>query len=253
MNILKFCFLFLFLFSTICQSSTVTIRADEWFPINGIPDSAEPGYMIEIAQMIMADHGHTIEYRIMPWKRSVKQVRAGSFDCVVGAYKEDAPDFLFPDDSWGSIASSFYVKKGSDWFYKGIESLKSVKMGVIGGYAYSDEFDKYIKESKDSSMVQVLNANNALEQNIKKMLKGRIDVVVESHLVMEAKLKKMGVSNEVAFAGELVAAESMYIACSPARSTSKEYVKYFSEGIKKLRSSGKLKQILDKYGLKDWK
>jgi len=253
MNSLKYCFLFLLFFSTICHSSTVTIRADEWYPINGIPDSDKPGYMIEIAQMIMAEHGHTVEYRIMPWKRSVQQVRDGSFDCVVGAYKEDAPDFLFPDDAWGSIASSFYVKKGSDWLYKGMESIKSVKVGVIGGYAYSDTFDEYILESKGSSMVQVINANNALEQNIKKMLKGRIDVVLESHLVMEAKLKTMGLSNEVAFAGELVAAEDMYIACSPARSTSKEYTKYFSEGIRKLRSSGKLKQILDKYGLKDWK
>jgi len=31
------------------------------------------------------------------------------------------------------------------------------------------------------------NANNVLEQNIKKLLKGRIDIVIESHLIMEAK------------------------------------------------------------------
>jgi len=253
MNFLKFVILCFFLFSTICQSSTVTIRADEWYPINGIPDSENPGYMIEIAQIILAEHGHTVEYRVMPWKRSVQQVREGSFDCVVGAYKEDAPDFLFPNDSWGSIGSSFYVKKGKNWRYKGMESIKSIKVGVIGGYAYSDKFDEYIKESKGSSNIQVINSNNALEQNIKKMMKGRIDAVLESHLVMEAKLKTMGLSTEVISAGELVAPEAMYIACSPARSSSKEYVRYFSEGIKSLRASGKLKQILNKYGLKDWK
>jgi len=243
---------FIFLFSSVSHANTITIRADEWYPINGIPDSDKPGYMIEIAQVILAEHGHDVEYRVMPWKRSIQQVREGSFDCVVGAYKEDAPDFVFPDSEWGAIASSFYVKKGVDWRYSGMESIKAVKVGVIGGYAYSEEFDEYVKENKSTAKVQVINANNALEQNIKKLIKGRIDVVLESHLVMEAKLKTMGLSDEVVIAGELVAAEKMYIACSPARSTSKEYAKFFSEGIKALRASGQLKKILDKYGLKDW-
>jgi polar amino acid transport system substrate-binding protein len=242
----------IFLLSTLSHANTVTIRADEWYPINGVPDAKKPGYMIELAQVILAKHGHTVEYRSMPWERSLKEVRRGSFDCVVGAYKEDAPDFIFPDVAWGSIESSFYVKNETAWRYTGIDSVKKVVMGSIGGYAYSEELDKYIEQNKGKGKVQVINANNALEQNIKKLLKGRLDTVIESHLVMEAKLKSMGATDKVKSAGILVKAENMYIACSPAKSTSKEYAKLFSEGIKELRASGKLKEILDKYGLKDW-
>ncbi len=252
MNTIKLLLAAAFLLATLSHANTVTIRADEWYPINGIPGAENPGYMIELAQVILAKHGHTVEYRSMPWERSLKEVRRGSFDCVVGAYKEDAPDFIFPDASWGSIESTFYVKNETSWRYTNMGSIKNIVIGSIGGYAYSEEFDKYIEQNKGKGKVQVINANNALEQNIKKLLSGRIGAVIESHLVMEAKLKSMGATDKVKSAGILVKAESMYIACSPAKSTSKEYVKLFSEGIKELRTSGKLKDILDKYGLKDW-
>lgn len=252
MNIIKLLLATVFLLSTLSHANTVTIRADEWYPINGVPGAKNPGYMIELAQVILAKHGHTVEYRSMPWERSLKEVRRGSFDCVVGAYKEDAPDFIFPDNAWGSIESTFYVKNETAWRYTNMDSLKNIVIGAIGGYAYSEEFDEYIKQNKGKGKVQVINANNALEQNIKKLLKGRIDVVIESHLVMEAKLKSMKATDKVKSAGVLVEAENMYIACSPAKSTSKEYVKLFSDGIKELRTTGKLKEILGKYGLKDW-
>lgn len=44
-----------------------------------------------------------------------------------------------------------------------------------------------------------------------------------------------------------------YIACSPAKESSKVLMKLVDEGTDKLRQSGELQKILDKYGLKDWK
>tara|TARA_R110001592_G_scaffold7032_3_gene39492 strand:+ start:29766 stop:30533 length:768 start_codon:yes stop_codon:yes gene_type:complete len=235
-------------------AETITIRADEWFPINGEPKSEKPGYMIEIANLIASKHGANIDYKTMPWLRSLSKVREGNFDCVVGAFTDDAPDFIFPQEEWGIIESTFYVKKGSKWRYEGVESLKSIKIGSIGGYAYGDDLDAYIEANKSSSAVQVVNANNALEQNIKKLQAGRVDAVIEAHLVMNAKLKDMGISqDEFISAGLLGEANKMYIACSPAKESSKKYTKWFSEGIQMLRDSGKLQAILDKYGLKDWK
>lgn len=74
--------------------------------------------MIELAQRIAAEAGHQIDYKIMPWERSVLKVRRGDFDCVVGAYKEDSPDFIFPDSAWGVDESHFSAKKGSTWRYE---------------------------------------------------------------------------------------------------------------------------------------
>jgi polar amino acid transport system substrate-binding protein len=243
----------LFILSSNLLAKSVSIRADEWFPINGVPGASSPGYMIELAQIILKEHGYTVDYQVSPWERSLYDVRKGNADCVVGAFTEDAPDFIFPKESWGKIESTFYVKKGTTWKYEGIKSLMSAKVGTIGGYAYSEEFDAYVVTNSNSPRVQVIKGNNALENNINKLLSGRIDTLIESHLVMMAKLKDMGKSSDIMAAGLLAPADDMYIACSPAKANSKELVQWFSDGLTKLRDSGELQKLLNKYGLKDWK
>jgi polar amino acid transport system substrate-binding protein len=231
----------------------LSIRADVWFPINGLPNSDKPGYMIEMASIIMKKHGREVDYRTMPWERSLDQVRKGNFDCVVGAYKDDAPDFLFPELPWGRIETLFYTKHDSNWTYTGIDSLPSISIGTIGGYAYSEEFDAYVEQNKSTSKVQVINANNALEQNIKKLLAGRIDALVESDLVLEAKLQEMGLEDQLKPAGQLIGTTEMYIACSPDKKGMNDIVQQLNDGLIQLRDRGELKPILTKYGLKDWK
>jgi polar amino acid transport system substrate-binding protein len=238
--------------STQAYSDTVSIRADNWFPMNGDPKSATPGYMIELATRIFGDAGHTVDYRTMPWERAVKSVREGEFDCVVGAYPEDAPDFIYPKASWGLDEAAFYVKKNEAWRYTGLESLSTIKLGLVGGYAYDEAFDNYIKENNKGNY-QFIKGDNALENNIKKILAGRLTATVESPLVMLAKLKEMGHQGEIVEAGKLGEPSDMYIACSPAKKSSKALINLVDEGTSQLRQSGELQKILDKYGLKDWK
>ena len=49
------------------------------------------------------------------------------------------------------------------------------------------------------------------------------------------------------------AATEMYIACSPAKEGMQEIVEQLNEGLIELRANDKLKPLLTKYGLKDWK
>jgi len=237
--------------AAIGNADTITIRADSWYPINGEPGSEKPGYMIEMARKILGDAGHSVDYRLMPWERALAEVRQGNIDCVVGAYIEDAPDFVYPTESWGMDESAFYVKKGETWRYTGLDSLASVKLGLIGGYAYDDAFDQYVQSHPD--VVQYVKGDNALENNIKKIMGGRITATVESPLVMRAKLKDMGLQADIISAGNLGEPSDMYIACSPAKPSSKALVELIDAGTQNLRASGELKDILDNYGLTDWK
>jgi polar amino acid transport system substrate-binding protein len=76
--------------------------------------------------------------------------------------------------------------------------------------------------------------------------------VVESKYVVSAKLKEMGLMNEVISAGQLGEEEPMYIACSPAKESSKQIIRWIDEGTRKLRESGRLSEIMSRYGLTDW-
>jgi|TARA_B110000116_G_C16797647_1_gene567876 polar amino acid transport system substrate-binding protein len=241
------------LIPSMAMAETVSIRADQWLPFNGMPDSSDPGYMIELADIILSDHGLTMDYKPMLWLRSLEAVRKGKIDCVVGAFIDDAPDFIFPEESWGYSVDTFYVKNDSTWNYDGIESLRDVKLGIIGGYAYSPELDVYIEKYRSTAKIHSINTNNALENHIKMLANGRVDVVVEIDVVMEAKLEKMGASDKIRTAGTTQNPGNLYIACSPVKDSSKKYAQLFSAGIQKLRLSGELSVILAKYGLQDWK
>jgi polar amino acid transport system substrate-binding protein len=252
------------------SAETISIRSDEWYPINADTTTEKPGYMIEIAQHILNKHNYTLDYQIMPWERSITEVRQGSHDCIVGTDKNEVPDFIFPSNPWGEVDIKLYVKKSSTWKYTDLDSLKSIRMGVIGGYSYSDEIDNYILQSqeakktrntKDNSFlpvihphaVQITQGNNALEQNIKKLLNNRIDVLIASSLIMNVKLKSMEVANQIKTASDNNSAQPIYIACSPAKDNSKKITEWFSNGIDEMRSSGELATILKKYAIKDWK
>ena len=250
-TLLKTCLL-LVITLNVANADTVTIRADEWYPVNGGEKSAQPGYMIEIAKEILMKNGHSLDYQTLPWVGSIAMVRKGTYDCVVGADASDAPDFLFSKNTWGKIKPVMYVKQGDTWRYGGIPSLSNKQLGIIGSYAYSDELDQYIANHKDSHKVQEVKADKALRQNIGKLLSGRIDVLVEFDLIMEAKLAELNFSDKVIAAGDVTQGESLYIACGPNKASSAKYIELFSNGLTKMRENGQLQSILDKYGLQDW-
>lgn len=241
----------IFLFCSQVSARTITIAADTWFPINGDPESATPGYMIELATLILAHSGHRVDYKVMPWKRAVLLTRKGDIDCVVGAYKTDTRDFIFPETHWGLDNPSFYVAKNEAWKYEGPKSLDKISFGVIGGYLYGEPIDSYV-QANELENVFVSKGEDGLEQNIKKILLGRMTATLESELVMQAKLKEMSLAGELVNAGPLGDPVPMYIACSPLKPFSQSIVDQVDAGTKELRESGALEELMNKYGLTDW-
>lgn len=235
-------------------ADTVTLRADEWYPYNGDPDAERPGYMIELARKIWGDAGYHVDYRLMPWERALEATRDGSIDCVVGVTPDEAPDFIFPEEPQGSSAPHMYVARNSSWNYQGIDSLKDVRLGVIGGYAYDmGELDAYIAEQQLSpGRVQVMKGNNALEQNIRKLLTGRIDVLAESPSVMATKMMEMDLGDQIRDAGSIGEPVLIYIGCTPTTPRSFELGRLLSAGIRAMRQEGSLSELLGRYNLTDW-
>lgn len=251
--------LFVF-FSVGVHADTITIKSDEWCPFNCEPGSDSPGYMIEVARIIFQKAGHTLIYENMPWSRSIVQARKGNIDAIPGATKGEVPDFIFPEEEFGASMTYFFVKKGNPWKYTDVNSLAQVRIGVQEDYEYGPVVDEYIEKNKNSMRVQAVKSEDPVTLNLKKLLKGKIDAFPEDKLVFLYNAKTMGVLDQVEEVGviptesrEDFEATKVYIAFSPANPKSKEYAQVLSDGIKKMRASGELQKILDKYGLKDWK
>jgi polar amino acid transport system substrate-binding protein len=231
----------------------ITLRADVWEPYNGEPDSAKPGYMIEVAKAIFTKAGLTVDYQCKgwTWERSIEEASKGRIDAIVGAAMDDAHDFIFPEETFINQQMTFFVKKGNTWRYKGINSIQNIKLGVISGYAYEDGIDAYIEKNIDKGNIQAIKNANALELNIKKLDAGRIDATIEDASVFTMKAASLGMNGKFEEAGVVGAPDNITIAFSPAKESSKKYAEILSKGLKEMRASGELKKILEKYGLKE--
>lgn len=249
-------FILLFILSGLgnIQAETISIVADEWPPFNGKAGSDNEGYMIDIAREVFKEKGIQVDYKNIPWKRALKEVRSGSFTSVVGASKSDAEGFIFPGEELTRNYLAFYVLKENDWKYENPASVNSISIGVIGGYDYRKWLNNYIKSHKNNyAKVQIMHGQSPLMKNLNKLLYKRIDVVVDNEAAIRSVAKKMGILSKIKPAGYGKKASYCYIAFSPALEKSGTYAEILSEGIRKMRTSGKLQKILDRYGLIDWK
>lgn len=249
-------FLLLSIFSAnFLLADVITLRADEWCPYNCQPDSQNPGFVVEIAKEVFSKAGHTVEYKLLPWKRTLQQVIDGTYVGAIGTGATDAKErgLIIPSVEQGYSGNVFVTKKENPWKYEGVESLASVKIGIISGYSYGEKIDKYIESAKDKpDMVQIVSGDDALTINLKKLDAGKIDVVIDDKAVLMLKIRELGMQDKIKIAGEDEAAP-IYIGFSPKNPKSKEYAELLAKGTEELRKSGKLKEILAKYGLEDWK
>jgi len=250
--LLSLCLLLLLTVSA--GAETITIRADNWPPFNGNPKDAKAGYMIEVLREIYGPLGNKIDYQLMSWDDSLTSVRKGEFNAVVGASHDDAADFVFPQESFGTSENTFFVLGKSNWVYNEMGSLGKIKLGVIEDYAYSDELDSYIKANKKGGKVVISRGEEALALLINKLQTGKVDVIVEDASVMLYALMKLGIPpGQIKAAGSPLDSQDLFVAFTPGNPKSKGYAQQFDEGLHKLRASGKLQQILTRYNLSDWK
>ena len=237
-------------FFTAAGAQTLSIRADQWMPMNGDPGAPRPGFAIEILHAIFRPMGIRIDYQLDSWSRSVRLARNGDIDCIVGVYRGEAPDLLFPQQPLAFDETAFYVAAGSDWRYQGVDSLSGERVGVIDGYSYGDVVDDWLASDAGQASVAVVYGLQPLRRNLRKLLAGRLDVIIESPFVMEAMIRELRLSGAITEAGRIESPPTpLYLACSPARETSARYLSEFDDGMAMLRESGELARIMARYGL----
>ena len=226
----------------------ITIRADEWCPYNCVPGTPKPGVLIEIANIVFEEAGHKVKYDTMPWSRAIALTRQGKFDAIVGAYIDDAPDFVFPGIPLAHAIDAFYTLHGSTWTYQGIESLRTAEIGVIKDYSYGEKMDAYFKERKGKS-VWYAAGDTPLKDLIRMMDAKRVDVLIANRWVIGNHFQRHGIQAKQYREAGVVSLENVYIAFSPVKQSSKIYADILTKGLKDLKKTGTLKRLLTSYGI----
>ena len=231
------------LFSFAAHAATITAAQDPWAPFVQ-KDASSPGVSVEIIVEAFKTQGHTVDFKIMPWSRSLEEVKAGRVDVLVATwYTEDRTSYLKYSDPYLENSLKFIKRSGDSFEYNGIDSLKGKTVGIVRNYGYGDEFlnAKTFKKPESNDFVS----------NAKKLTAKRIDLTLEDELVAKSTLSNAGMNlSDFAFTNNALSVNPLHVTMGLANPNHSEYINAFNKGLAEIKSNGTFDKILARYGIK---
>ena len=213
----------------------------DWAPHYG-PSLPEKGLTTAVVRAAFKAGGHNAEVEFIPWERSLKEVREGLHDIVMGAYynEERAQTFhmsdpIYPLDLVMVARPGLGVKK-----YQSLSELRKYKIGISRGYANSKEFDAADYLDKYPATTPTLN--------IRKLFRGRIDLAVMNYDLFRysAKLEGFCVGN-VEFLDPPLDTLYLHIMASRKVGDGGKIINDFNKGLKAIKDSGEYLRIFARF------
>lgn len=236
--------IFIFFMLSLCllgQNEKIVLVTDPWEPFYG-PDLGNKGYISEIAKEAFGRMGYDLEIEFVPWKRALEESREGRYDGILGGfYNEERTKYFMYSDSISSANMRFFSRKGNKIEYNSLNDLIGYKIGVIRGYFYSSEFD-------NAGFLQKDEINN-VEQNIQKIIHGRIDLFIASEEVVYwlLKTKLNEYRDEIVPLGPVYVTNDLYIIISKKSKYPKKIVEDFNNGLEQIKKDGTFNIIMEKH------
>jgi len=237
------------------QAETLRFATINYCPFTCDPalENGREGVLTEVLRAALEPAGITLELTMLPFLRAIQETQQGKYDGMVVANHELAPELVYPDAPTLRQHVAFLVKAGETWTYAGIDSLRTMKIGIVEGYSYADaDLNAYLKEhQKDASKIVLLHGQNTTEQGIQMLLKDRFTLYLEGAYSAQYVLMKLGLQDQVAIVGYSTGAFDDFTAFASQHPKARQYAALLSQAIKEMTASGKLKEILQKYGIRE--
>lgn len=227
------------------KAEVIRLAVGEWPPYIS-QKLKHSGLSSHIVTEAFAKVGIEVRYDFLPWARAMKEAKVGNSHGTHSLFYSDerAEHFLYSDPILTSEYVFFYLKvRPFDW--EKFEDLKGMTVGAIYGYFYGDEF----KQSQQQGIFQTSMVSDD-KQNLKKLIRKRIDLVpldplVGYHLIHQIFMpehRHLFTNHPRAFNSQ-----PTYLLLSKQYPKSAELIKRFNQGMKQLKESGRLDELVDDF------
>jgi len=199
------------------------------------------GISVEIVKAIQKEVGNSSKIKLYPWARALKILNKKKnyalFSMLKTKERENKYKWVGPLDKMRLI---FFKKRGSSIKLNSLEDAKKVKkIGVTKGVA-----NESILKSMHFKNLDVKAGVD--DENIKKLVIGRIDLWPALEKAALYSAKKMGLSNKIEPIKNVVIFEGdLYIAFN--KQTDDKIIKKWQDAFNKLKKNGIIEQIKAKY------
>lgn len=240
----KMWFLFYICFFTfsVARAEKVVLSSLNWEPYIG-QNLKDMGYVAKIAREAYKVSGHELEIKYYTWARTAKMAQVGQVDGYFPEYyaKNLEDDFYFSDPFPGGPLG-FFKRKGSEIEFTTLDKLRPYTIGVVRGYINEANFD-----AADYLTKQAVSDDLT---NIKKLLKNRIDLFVADKFVgfylLDKNLPHM--KGQMVFVDPPLENKDLYVCFSRKLKKSRMFLDDFNKGLKNIKESGRLEEIMKEHG-----
>lgn len=235
---MKRVFLIFFIVFNIIHAKTVILASDDYPPF--VQESVK-GLLHEIVEESFKIEDYDLKIVITNWNRAYEMAVKGNYDGLIGLYysKERDEVLVFSEPIINNQLA--YFSLGSSDIKK--DSIFNYKIGIVKGYSYSKEFNN----NNEIFKIEALSG----EDNIKALINKRVDLILESKLVVKSLLKNKfpEYENKVTLVTPFLE-KPLYIALTKKQTTSDLIIKDFNKGLNKIKKNGTYDNLLKKHGFK---
>lgn len=225
-------------------AETYTAVTDDFEPFYGAK-IRDNGFFTQLIAESFKAVGHDLQYNWMPWKRAITQAENVQFDILIGAYYSEERTKIFEySDAISSAQVVLFERKGSNIKYSTLNDLAKYKIGVVYGYANTEEFDNADYLTKESS--------SDSEASLKLLLNKRVDLICNSREVILHILQNSYPDSysEISVVQPPLKVNDLHILVSKKNPKAKKIIGDFNKGLKIIKENGTYDKILEKYGMK---
>lgn len=245
----QFCLILFLTYSLFPQPSRgseqkFTIVTDTWPPYVIAENNKIIGTDVDITRAVFNYLDMPIEIKIVPWKRCLKMMQQKTADGILGVSLNEArKEFLYyPETPVSKGTTVLFSHSKRPLSFQNISELNNKRTGAILGYSYCEELDNahFIKNAE-----RVSN----LEQNFKKLMANRLDLVVEVDSVGLYTASKMGLTDKISIATGAKFCDGGNFLGFSKKAGHQELADTFNEALIKFKETEEFRSILHNYGL----
>lgn len=234
-------------------AAPLRIASDDWCPyicVGGDGRTIASGFLVDATARALELAGLPVRPQLMPLNRALALTLGGQ---IAGLYAPAIDKRLVMSAPLIRSRACFYTRSVSSWHYQGQASLARQQLGVIADYGYDDgPMDAYLlKERHNHSLVEFNYGEDAGVKNIRKLLYGRYDVVLEHETVMRHLLAQMGEKNALRQSGCLAHHLPLVVGFSARRADAHELARKLDAGLARMKLSGDYERLLRRYEISD--
>ncbi|MDT4868171.1 Bacterial extracellular solute-binding protein [compost metagenome] len=148
-----------------------------------------------------------MQWNLLPWKRCLMELESGQADAVLDIFhtREREARMVFPAEPLSEVEFVLFHARQRPYPFERLSDLRGLKVGVSPGYWYADKAFR-------TSPLFFREPAPTHEANLGKLVRDRVDLVVNDRRAGRYLVRQMGLEAEVGQHPKVLSRDHLYLA-----------------------------------------